>query len=204
MRLRNAGIPDEKVAARILAKVIKEGASAESIPPKQLDAVWYWMDAFIVSATEQAGLTPDRGLGDLVTERQKLFLRELSHKYRAILKRLVKLCPLTFEDHQLQEATRCWLYGFRRAAILLSASALEARLNHATGATRLESYKDLVDNAFALGTLKSPFDQRARDVFPMRNRVAHDDTFEPTSEDAEEVLTWSRGILTDLHERSVF
>lgn len=54
--------------------------------------------------------------------KEKMCLREICRKYEKIVDRWEKLEPLP-----LEEATRCNLYGFLRATVLLSASALENR-----------------------------------------------------------------------------
>ena len=64
---------------------------------------------------------------------QKVYLQELAKLYESILRRAGPLVTLTFSDPQLNEASRCYLYGFFRGAIILSASALESNLRMAVG-----------------------------------------------------------------------
>jgi hypothetical protein len=63
----------------------------------------------------------------------KIYLREISALYEGVTRRATSLEALTFSDPQLNEASRCFLYGFFRGTITLSASALESSLRVALG-----------------------------------------------------------------------
>src|SRR2546425_2279298 len=70
---------------------------------------------------------------ELATAVQKLYIRELSQLYPGVVERASVLEVLDFPDPQLNEASRCYLYGFFRGAVVLSASALESNLRLAIG-----------------------------------------------------------------------
>ena len=65
--------------------------------------------------------------------RQKLCLSEVATLYQKIVHKWEQLDRLTFSDPQLEEASRAYLYGCYRAAVVLSASALEKHLKHIEG-----------------------------------------------------------------------
>jgi hypothetical protein len=135
--------------------------------------------------------------GELEFACQKFYLWELAGKYKKLLRKLGRLSPLPFEDRQLEEATRCWLYGFCRAAIVLSASALEYNLKVVTDVRRVDSYRDLVAKAKEQGKLTGPYEAQAMQVFQKRNAVVHEAN-DPRSEEAEEVLLCARCVVKSL------
>lgn len=55
---------------------------------------------------------------------------------------------LSFNDPQLREASRCYLYGFMRAAVLIAVAALEVRIRSVVVADTRTTYDDLADLAF--------------------------------------------------------
>ncbi len=148
---------------------------------------------------------------------QKVYLRELSQLYHKVVQRAASLEVLDLADPQLNEASRCYLYGFFRAAVVLGASALETTLLSAIpqqGINRLEKesrsedgrkrgYFDLlVDEADRQGLLgqrlrvgEEPYlVVYSRDIFNRRTGVVHKGD-DPTAADAEELLNKSREII---------
>lgn len=148
---------------------------------------------------------------------QKLYLRELSRLFHKVVQRAASLEALEFSDPQLNEASRCYLYGFFRAAIILSASALETTLREAMGQQGINRLEDesrsdagrkrgffnlLVDEADRQGLLgrrTRPGEEAqlvvySREIFTNRTRVVHKGDV-PTASSAEELLNKSREII---------
>ena len=105
--------------------------------------------------------------------REKHCLREICTLYGKMLGRLEQLDLLSFEDSPLQEASRCYLYGFLRACVVLSAAALETKLKHATGIDYCKDYWELVDKAEETHLLDNAHAEYARFVFSKRTPVVH-------------------------------
>lgn len=61
-------------------------------------------------------------------EREKSCLKQLTNKYSKIVDRWEQLQHLPFDDPQLEEVSRTFLYGFYRASVMLCASAVETQL----------------------------------------------------------------------------
>jgi hypothetical protein len=102
--------------------------------------------------------------------REKLFLREISKKYGKMVDRGAGLDPVSFNDPQLEEASRCYLYGFYRASIVLSAAAVEMHLKRCTGTEWFDTYNKLVEKA----KLPEGVGNSAQEVFRTRRRVVHE------------------------------
>lgn len=62
---------------------------------------------------------------------QKIYLRELAQLYKRVVDRAGPLEARTFSDPQLNEASRCYLYGFFRATAVLCGATLEQNLKDA-------------------------------------------------------------------------
>ncbi len=140
---------------------------------------------------------------------QKHYAQELARLFPKVVQRAGTLEALDAVDPQLNEASRCYLYGFFRATVLLGAGALEGCLKAATGdgesATPGDSrgmYRRLVERATMAGVLGSrppmghdpAFPDYAIEVFKKRNKVAHEG-LDPGRDDALEVLTKSRQVV---------
>jgi hypothetical protein len=118
------------------------------------------------------------------------FLRELAERFPKVVKRASEFDWLSFSDPQVREASRCYLYGFFRAAVLVAASALEDRLKTVTGVEILERYDVLVDSAFGVAGVCGSDPAKAlalKELFKLRNRIAHSG-IEATQEDAARAL----------------
>ena len=129
-------------------------------------------------------------------DREKLCLQELVKKYGKIVDKWEQLDELPFEEPLLEEATKTYLYGFYRAAVMLSASALEHNLKGAIGAKSFDRYSDLVDDAAALIGLRGADITLAKEVFKIRNKVVHDN-YEPKRAEAREALEKARSVLIE-------
>lgn len=140
---------------------------------------------------------------------QKIHLRELSKLYDSVVRRAASLEALTFSDPQLNEAFRSYLYGFFRAAVVLSASAVEKCLRAAIGTggmalveAKKGFYGSLVEEATDRGLLgprvrigeEPACAVYSREIFKLRNRVVHDG-YEPPAAAAAELLTKAREVV---------
>lgn len=127
------------------------------------------------------------------------YLRELAEKYPGVVERASRLDPLTYSDPQLAEACRCFLYGFYRATIVLSAVAVETALkaNTTQGLPAKGMYAALVNAVFGPGGSRG--DDRAQaglliDLFKTRNDVVHDEK-EPDEYAARAILEQARAAI---------
>ena len=130
------------------------------------------------------------------------FLRELAERFPKVVGRACTFETLSFSNPQLREATRCYLYGFFGAAVLVSVAAVEARLKSVARVDRVDGYHGLVDAVFgAAGACgDDPATASAlKDLFALRNRVAHDGV-SPSAERAGEALILVRNTLERLVE----
>jgi hypothetical protein len=131
------------------------------------------------------------------------FLKELAERFPKVVKRAAEFDWLPFSDPQLREASRCYLYGFFRGALLLAAAALEGRLKAVAGVERFETYEVLVDLVFGQAGVWGKDAARAaalKDLFRRRNTVAHRGV-EPQVTDAARALDLVRGTLEVLSEQ---
>jgi hypothetical protein len=128
-------------------------------------------------------------------KREKLCLQEITAKYVKIVDRWEQLERLPFDDAQLLEASKTFLYGFYRASILLCASAIETQLKRLVPG--VEWAAELIHQARARKLISRDVADHAFDLFEKRNRVAHDNS-EPTSDDAKEVLVIARKLVAEL------
>lgn len=147
------------------------------------------------------------------TATEKFYLQEVATLYRNLVQRAGGLDPLSVWDRHLNEASRCYLYGFFGAAVLLSSTAVEAALVAALPEDKRPPkdsggrgfYPLLVEAAVDLGllgprkTIGQPpvLATAAKDVFDARNKVAHSG-YNPTSDEAHELLTQARVVTESL------
>jgi HEPN domain-containing protein len=170
-----------------------------SVPKQERsDALLQLMEAAMIPRYVNSGAEMDHDdLREAELARQKLYLREIALKYLRLVDRGGALDPAIFEDKQLEEASKCFLYGFYRATIVLSAAAVEKHLKEATGKDWINKYSQLVDFAYLAGKLgKKPDDlaEPAKDLFKRRNEVVHDG-WNPTEDDAGELLGIAKTIV---------
>jgi hypothetical protein len=138
--------------------------------------------------------------GEVDITREKIYLKEVCHRYEKMVDRSVELEPLPFEDPQLEEASECFLYGFYRAAVVLSAAAIETHLKAATKKEWFKQYKDLVNSARWQGKLTNELCESAEFVFKKRNIVHKDDPV--GHDDAQEVLVQARNVINHIKSTS--
>jgi hypothetical protein len=199
-RLHKAGVDIDRV--KRFAQDPKAPVDFRLRNPAQVDAFLEFLQALTIQKIEAGELDLNPELrGDIANARQKLYLRELSERYAKVLDRAARLAPLAFADEQLEEASRCYLYGFNRAAIVLSAAALETHLKRAAGLTHFDMYEELVDAAFSRGKLGTDFALRdsAVQLFKVRTMIVHKG-LKPQQQDAERFLDGCRGLLETLYE----
>jgi hypothetical protein len=131
-------------------------------------------------------------------QREKMCLRQVAKKYAKIVDRWEQLERLTFDDPQMEEASATFLYGFYRATVVLSASAIETQLKRLLpGAPERAGPSDLLDLATNARLVKTDLADFTKDIFRYRNRVAHDN-FEPLHDKAKEILGAARKVVAEL------
>jgi hypothetical protein len=194
-RLERAGVSAATID-RFLSGDIDDLAAIfpEAMPRGEaLELVLPFLEAWRVSV---GATTLDREEEqEVATAREKLCLREVARKYGKIVDRWEQLDPLPFDDPQLEEASKAYLYGFYRSGVVLSASALEGRLKQAAGDQKERGYSELVEDAAVSLGMNWAWIQQAKAVFRFRNRVVHDG-YSPTHDEAGEVLCSARDLLT--------
>jgi hypothetical protein len=134
---------------------------------------------------------------EIRTTRQKRALEEIAKKYEKMLSRWEALESLSFVDAQLAEATRCLLYGFTRAAVVVAASALESRLKRIGSIERFDTYDELIRAARRVAGFSAYIEDWAKQVFRKRNDTVHQ-SWCPDHDGAAEVLCKVRQALTEL------
>jgi hypothetical protein len=96
------------------------------------------LEALLLAKGLKPAATEAQKQAELATAVQKLYIRELSQLYPGVVERAFVLEVLDFSDPQVNEASRCYLYGFFRGAVVLSASALESNLRLDIGPSGVE------------------------------------------------------------------
>jgi hypothetical protein len=134
--------------------------------------------------------------GTIERGRQKLYLQELCNKFAEMVDRGGELEPLYFRDVQLEEASKCYLFGFLRASVVLAAAAVESHLKRATGIDKFKYYEQLVDTAFMGGLLTSALSTAAKHIFDTRNTIVHKNG--DARECAAEILSLAREVVDHL------
>jgi hypothetical protein len=131
-------------------------------------------------------------------EREKICLAEVTNKYSKIVDRWEQLERLSFDDLQLGEASKTFLYGFYRASVMLCASAVETQMKRlVTSAPERASAFELIDAAERANLIAPDLARHARDLFRTRNRVAHDNR-DLLHDEAKEVLVVARMLVAKL------
>jgi hypothetical protein len=131
-------------------------------------------------------------------EREKSCLRQLTNKYSKIVDRWEQLERLPFDDPQLEEASRTFLYGFYRASVVLCASAVETQLKHIVpSASADDGPFSLIQSAQAGKLIGRDLADIAKDLFWFRNRVVHDN-LDPSHDEAKERLGIARMLVGTL------
>jgi hypothetical protein len=166
-----------------------------------LETLSHFLEAWqVFSSRGRVPVLGDDDAAEVEIARGKMYLQEICRKYGKMVERGTELEALSFEDPQLEEASRCYLYGFYRAAIVLSASAVESRLKVITGQVWLDNYPELFKGAASRGALNPESADWALHVFRQRNKIAHD-AWKPQYDDAKEILGIARKIVRELQSR---
>ena len=164
------------------------------------DFVQALMDLVQAVAIAKGTAVPETDSPQFRALREKHYLERIVRKYETVVSRSSKLDTLDFEDAQLFEASECFLYGFHRAVVMLSAAAVEAQLRKRTGLQDREKTPALLDAAQRRGLLDGGLVACGREVFEIRNRVAHDQRSVDVVE-AERVLDLARRVVSELVQR---
>jgi len=129
------------------------------------------------------------------------YIRELGTMFEKLRRRLEGLEVMVVQDAALNEATRAYLYGFSRSAILLSAAALERALLARPELTQSPGDNDglhkLLQRAFASRVLDHEHFEAGIWLKALRNRVAHDG-YEPGPLEGAEGLDIGRRLVSRL------
>jgi hypothetical protein len=195
---RTLGLTDEKIDAFLACRLDELKELDLGNRPDLLVA--------LAQCLEGAVLTSGRRPVDDVTseerkrisrDRAKAYLREIGDKFRALLKRIAKMDALDFADPQMEEASRCYMYGFRRGAVVLAAAAVETHLKRVTGKDWFKKYEELIQPAVWAGDLDKGWGEAARRIFEMRRRVVHH-AHDPSPEETATTLDLARAVVGSL------
>ena len=129
-----------------------------------------------------------------------MHFQEISSRYARLLDRVATLDPLPFDDPQLEEATRCWLYGFNRATVVLAGTALEAAVRNATGGEG--TLGPLVDLAVRKDLLAHTTGEVARLLVRYRNKCVHEG-YAPDDSIAAECLAYARKAIGEIRSKEL-
>lgn len=196
--LRRNGI-DPSAAREYLARRISfSEVEIDFSYPDPLGAWVDFLEVHLLSKAARGNLSIDVSK-EVEMGREKFHLRELAERYRKIVKRARRLDRLSVRDSQLAEASRCYLYGFHRASIVMAAAALERHLKQVTGIEFIKHYEDLVttarnqkllgrDDALKVASMK---------VFNLRTEVVHKD-LRANHATAQKVLDLARKVIEHL------
>jgi hypothetical protein len=152
-------------------------------------------------------------------DRERIYLLEIAQRYGKLVEQSAKLAPLSFRDAQLEEASRCYLYGFSRAAIVLSATALDSALAKRVAPSELRNQEVEArekGGGYFVALIEAAVESKllgqrprvgelpahavaARMVFDNRNAVVHKG-LTPDRELSERVLDGARGVIEHLVE----
>lgn len=196
-RLADLGVPEESVD-RFLAGQFDELSGWHLKKPEYLKALSNLMEAVQIARKTIAGGMDEDEDRRLAREREKLHLLDAVKRYGAVLSRITQLDPMEFTDAQLEEASRCYLYGFNRAAVVCAAASVETHIKSRTGKKRFDKYSELIDTAFWSGLLDGSHREAASGVFETRNKVVHHG-LNPSSDEAVTTLILARSIVESLH-----
>jgi len=161
-----------------------------------------FFEAVRLAYSDQTSLQLDRDEeAEADRAREKLCLENVAKRYSKIVDRWEQLERLPFDDPQLEEASKTYLYGFYRAAVVLCASAVETELRHAlTSVAEGSRTFDLVQAGEESRLIDRADADHARDLFRYRNRVAHDNA-EPEADKAKVILAVARRLVSNLRSR---
>lgn len=197
-RLTSLGVSDDELEAFLELHWDKLKRLKLREHPEMLAA---FADLLEASMVARVGAPENLGSDErqrISRDRAKVYLRELAKKYSDLLARIPTLDALEFADPQLEEASRCYLYGHNRAAIVLAAASVETHLKRVTGKDWFAKYQELVDTAFWAGQLDGGSREAATRVFSIRRQVIHD-ALNPSVAETASTLDLARGVVESLH-----
>lgn len=221
-RIAEFGISRDQVDSLLAGDVSGLGKWELGDPQgERFEAFVSLLEAAALIRTTQGQRVPDSDERLIIErDRERIYLQELATKYPKIVDRSSRLEALSFRDAQLEEASRCYLYGFWRATIILSATALDTALASRVDADMLKRAEEesrrqgggyftaLVRAAANRGLLgeqpnigeEPRFADAARFVFQQRNAVAHRQET-AGSDAAERVFDAARRVIEHLVDR---
>jgi len=196
-QLRESGIDVELVVGAVRKLLSSDPDWTAGLDREQIYALARYLEAVAADLTPIPDGLTELEAGQVSFALQQVYLCETVNRYTELCRRIGRLAPLPFPDRQLEEATQCWLHGFHRATIVLAAAALEHLLKTVTDTHFSASFPVLVDKAKEQGKVFEPNGEYAREVYHTRNAVVHKG-WDPTAEDAEEMLIKVRGIMSSV------
>jgi hypothetical protein len=203
------GISDEVALAlkardsRAALTEVLERWVPQMIADDRLEAILAVLGAIRVVQTRSGELPfSESNRPDLRRALEAKFLKELTERFPKIVERAATFDWLSFADGQIREASRCYLYGFFRATVVIAAAAVEKRLKGIARIAWLESYEALISAVY--GPAGTQGEDRARagvlnDLFALRNLIVHQG-HEPQAEEATKALDSAREVLDSLAE----
>jgi hypothetical protein len=195
-RLVRLGIPDQSVGAFLSGQY--QEVRTWHLGSDQLKAFNDLLEAMLIARR----LTADEPDADnrhrFFNERGKAYLRDAAKKLAGLLSRVAKLEVLEFTDSQLEEASKCYLYGFHRAAVVCAAASLETHLKRRMGKKHFEKYSELADGAHWSGLLDGAQKEAADRVFKIRTEVVHHG-LNPSPDQSATTLGLARGVIENIH-----
>jgi hypothetical protein len=198
-RLRELGISDVTVEAMLELRVEELKGLRLAERPELLDALSALLRAAVLARGLAADSLDSDELRRVARDRKKIYLREVAKKYADIIRRVGELEALKFSNPQLEEASRCYLYGFHRAAVVLAAAAVETHLKRITGKDWFAQYAELTEAAFWAGKLDGAHRDAATKLFTERRKVVHH-AHHPTANEAADALALARDVVAGLQE----
>ena len=200
-RLEATGVDLEKVLEFLRSSTSGvEPLSDAPLSDESVSAFADYLEAVIAARVVKGEMSLDADLRQQASLAcEKLYLHELAQRYKKIVKRAATLDHLDFADPRLEEASRAYLYGFYRAAIVLAATSLESHLKRMLRVTEVRSYRSLAEGAWKAGFLGQDraLIEAAAAVFVERNNVVHKEGT-PKKDDAQRTLDLARSVVAHL------
>jgi hypothetical protein len=205
-RLERAGVESQAIDRFLAGKgniqEFFEGRFGQS--EKDWETLNEFLKAYRISKSAEPPMElDDEEMNEIEIAREKMYLQELCSKFERMVDRGSQLEAASFSDPQLEEASRCLLYEFYRAAILLSACAVESTLKDSTGKKWFNTYDELVDTAWWAGKL-GPDEKHlagpAKTIFKKRTDVVHHN-WSPEEDDAGEILGVAKEVIEYLRSQ---
>lgn len=202
LRLQATGVDLDKVLVFLRSRTADsvEPLAEQPLSDDMIFALADYLEAVLAARVVKGELPLDADLQEQASlAREKLYLHEMAQRYKKAVKRSATLDHLDFADPRLEEASRAYLYGFYRAAIVLAAASLESHLKRVLRVAEVKSYKSLTEDAWKAGFLGQDraLVKAAEAVFVQRNSVVHKEGT-PRKDDAERTLDLARSAVAHL------